>query len=170
MTAGQIVGAIDVITTLSQSLQAPANSIDIANGLLALIGEGPVIQVVEGFENITATATQDVTALQGVQPLSLQSDQDAVLDAFTEFVQVHQELLSIVIGKSGLLQDIAFGPPVTAVLRSLEGVVDTVALAIIGTLRDVDASQATTQKNDLDGTLAQAIDAFSPVQLPAIGL
>jgi len=40
-----------------------------------------------------------------------------------QFVVVHQNLLQVVIGKSGLLQGIFLGP-VAAVLRSLEGVVD----------------------------------------------
>jgi hypothetical protein len=38
-------------------------------------------------------------------------------------VVVHQNLLKVIIGKSGLLQGIFLGP-VAAVLRSLEGVVD----------------------------------------------
>jgi hypothetical protein len=40
-----------------------------------------------------------------------------------QFVHVHQQLLNIVIGKSGVLQGIFLGP-VAAILRSLEGVVD----------------------------------------------
>ena len=40
-----------------------------------------------------------------------------------QFVVVHQNLLKVMIGKSGLLQGIFLGP-VAAVLRSLEGVVD----------------------------------------------
>lgn len=41
----------------------------------------------------------------------------------SQFVVVHQNLLNVVIGKSGLLQSIFLGP-VASVLRSLEGVVD----------------------------------------------
>ena len=40
-----------------------------------------------------------------------------------QFVVVHQNLLKVMIGKSGLLQGVFLGP-VAAVLRSLEGVVD----------------------------------------------
>lgn len=41
----------------------------------------------------------------------------------TQFVIVHQNLLSLLIGKSGLLESVFLGP-VASVLRSLESVVD----------------------------------------------
>lgn len=46
-----------------------------------------------------------------------------------QFVHVHQQLLNIVIGKSGVLQGIFLGP-VAAILRSLEGVVDVSIVAL----------------------------------------
>jgi hypothetical protein len=42
-----------------------------------------------------------------------------------QFVRVHQALLNILIGKAGLLQQVPLvGPPVAAVLRQVESVVD----------------------------------------------
>jgi len=41
LTASEIVDNINVITTMSQDLQAPANSINILSGPLFLIGQGP---------------------------------------------------------------------------------------------------------------------------------
>jgi len=41
LTAQEIVGNINELTTLSQALQAPAQSITILNGPLILIGQGP---------------------------------------------------------------------------------------------------------------------------------
>jgi hypothetical protein len=41
LTAEQVVTNIDVITTLSKNLQAPANNINILSGPLFLIGQGP---------------------------------------------------------------------------------------------------------------------------------
>jgi len=41
LTAQQIVQNIQTLTTKSQALQAPAQSISIVNGPLILIGQGP---------------------------------------------------------------------------------------------------------------------------------
>lgn len=41
LTAQEIVGNINELTTLSQALQAPAQSITVLNGPLILIGQGP---------------------------------------------------------------------------------------------------------------------------------
>jgi hypothetical protein len=45
----------------------------------------------------------------------------------TKFVTVHQQLLNILIGKSGLIEMTIVGAPVAAALRSLEGGVDVCA-------------------------------------------
>ena len=43
----------------------------------------------------------------------------------SQFVRVHQDLLNILIGKSGILTKVPLiGPPVATVLRQVEGVVD----------------------------------------------
>jgi hypothetical protein len=41
LTATQVVNNLNKITTLSQNLQSPANSINILSGPLFLIGQGP---------------------------------------------------------------------------------------------------------------------------------
>lgn len=52
-------------------------------------------------------------------------DATAIGNAFRTFVKVHQDLLNVIIGKAGFLTQIPFvGPPVTAVLRGIESVVD----------------------------------------------
>ncbi|PMD29432.1 UVI-1 protein [Hyaloscypha variabilis F] len=162
LTAPQIVSNINIVTSDSQALQAPANSINILSGPLFLIGQGPFPQIVIGFTQIVNTVTDDIQAMQGTQPFNVLSDENSILDAFTTFVEVHQELLQILIGKAGLLNDLPFvGPPVAQVLRNLESVVDTIAFALIDLVPDV-AGRFTDQKNTLDVTIGQAIDAYTP--------
>ncbi|KAE9365475.1 hypothetical protein N431DRAFT_353383 [Stipitochalara longipes BDJ] len=163
MTAPQVVGNINVITGQSQALQAPANSINILSGPLFLIGLGPFPQIVVGFTQIVSTVTSDINAMAGVQPFSVLSDEQSILDAFTTFVEVHQELLNILIGKAGILNDLPLvGPPVAQVLRSLEAVVDTIAFGLIDLVPDV-AAPFTNQKNSLDVTIGKAITAYTPI-------
>jgi len=162
MTAPQIVSNINIITGQSQALQAPANSINILSGPLFLIGQGPFPQIIVGFSQIVTTANNDIQAMAGTQPFSVLSDEQSILNAFTTFVEVHQELLNILIGKAGLLNDLPFvGPPVAEVLRSLEAVVDTIAFGLIDLVPDV-AAPFTNQMNSLDVTIGQAINAYTP--------
>jgi hypothetical protein len=42
LTAAQIVDNINIVTSKSQNLQTPAGQINLVNGALALIGQGPV--------------------------------------------------------------------------------------------------------------------------------
>jgi len=162
MTAPEIVANINIITGQSQALQSPANSINLLSGPLFLIGQGPFPQIVVGFSQIVTTVTNDIQAMAGTPPFSVRSDEQSILDAFTTFVEVHQELLNILIGKSGILNDLPLvGPPVAQVLRSLEAVVDTIAFNLIDMVPDV-AAPFTSQKNSLDVTIGQAITAYTP--------
>jgi hypothetical protein len=87
------------------------------------------------------------------------TDQNAICTSFRGFVQVHQELLSTVIGKHGLLSLTPFTQPIAQVLRVLEGGVDTIAFAIIDQVPTC-AQDATQNKNSLDSTLADAINTY----------
>jgi hypothetical protein len=162
MTAPEVVSNLNTITSQSQQLQGPANSINLLSGPLFLIGQGPFPQIVIGFTQIINTVTSDIQAMQGVQPFTVESDEESILMAFTTFVEVHQELLQIIIGKAGILNDLPLvGPPVAQVLRSLESVVDTIAFGLIDLVPDV-AAPFTDQKNSLDVVIEQAINAYTP--------
>lgn len=75
-------------------------------------------------------------------------------------MQVHEELLKTVIGKHGLLSLTPFTQPVAAILRALEGVVDTLAFGIIDAVPTC-AQDATQNKNSLDATLSDAQDTYN---------
>jgi len=60
-----------------------------------------------------------------IKPNYVGNDATAIGNAFRIFVDVHKELLNIIIGKAGFLTQIPFvGAPVSAVLRGIEKVVD----------------------------------------------
>ena len=40
-------------------------------------------QIVVGFTQIINTVTSDIQAMQGVQPFTVQSDEESILNAFT---------------------------------------------------------------------------------------
>ncbi|TEA17654.1 hypothetical protein C8034_v011847 [Colletotrichum sidae] len=163
LTPAQIVDNIRMVTTKSQALQAPAQSITIINGPLIVIGQGPFPQIVVGFTDIVSTVTTSLAQMQGTPPVPAGADADAIFDAFREFVRVHQALLNILIGKAGLFNTVPFvGQPVAAVLRQVEAVVDSIAFSLID-LVESRATDLTSQANSLGGSLQTAIDSYDGI-------
>ncbi|TDZ74535.1 hypothetical protein CTRI78_v000684 [Colletotrichum trifolii] len=163
LTPAQIVDNIRMVTTKSQALQAPAQSITIINGPLIVIGQGPFPQIVVGFTDIVSTVTTSLAQMQGTPPVPAGADADAIFDAFREFVRVHQALLNILIGKAGLFNTVPFvGQPVAAVLRQVEAVVDSIAFSLIDLVQSR-ATDLTSQANSLGGSLQNAIDSYDGI-------
>lgn len=70
--------------------------------------------------------------MQVSEPVPPGPDADNIFEAFREFVRVHQVLLNILIGKSGLFATVPLvGQPVAAVLRGVESVVDVSSHSLI---------------------------------------
>ncbi|KAK1997014.1 hypothetical protein LX36DRAFT_637070 [Colletotrichum falcatum] len=131
-TPDQVVSNIKMLTDKSRALQAPAQSINVINGPLIIIGQGPFPQIILGFTDIVSTATAAIAQMQGMPPVTATASATAIFEAFRGFVSVHQALLNILIGKSGLFSTVPFiGQPIAAVLRQIESIVDTIALGLI---------------------------------------
>jgi hypothetical protein len=83
-------------------------------------------KVILGLTDIVATATGYIADMSGGSKVTYVGDEAlAIADAFRAFVKAHQLLLDALIGKGGFIASIPFvGPPVAAVLRSIESVVD----------------------------------------------
>ncbi|KAJ2998554.1 hypothetical protein NUW54_g4377 [Trametes sanguinea] len=83
----------------------------------------------------------------------------AVVVALTTFVEVHQALLNVVIGKHSIASRLFFTAPVAAVLRSLEAAIDALAFALIG-LIPTEKDHANAQFALLAVTLDDAEDTY----------
>lgn len=84
ITPAQMVDNIRMLTSKSQALQAPAQSITIINGPLIVIGQGPFPQLIAGFTDIIATTTTAIAQMQDTQPVKAGAESDAIFDAFRE--------------------------------------------------------------------------------------
>ncbi|GAB1734378.1 hypothetical protein NU195Hw_g5193t1 [Hortaea werneckii] len=157
VTADQMVANIKKVTQLSQDLQPKADAIS-TDGL-GFVTTNQFQPVIEGFQQIIRVVYDDIDSMSDSTEYTAANAQP-VCDAFSDFIVVHQELLRIMIGKSGLLESIFLGP-VAAVLRSLEEVVDSLAFGVIDSVPSCQAS-ATQQKRDLDDTLDKAICVYTP--------
>ncbi|KAI2636712.1 hypothetical protein GGS21DRAFT_44144 [Xylaria nigripes] len=178
-TPQQIADGIDTITQKSQALQAPAQSITILNAPLIVVGQGPFPVLIAGFQDIVSTANA-LLSLIGNEPSAKlapsdrvhardlkprDADADLVFDSFRAFVRVHQTLLNILIGKAGILTKLPIvGQPVATVLRSVEGVVDEIAINIISLFQDR-AEDLQVQANSLQATLDLSITVYDSIQV-----
>ncbi|KAI1131053.1 UVI-1 [Nemania abortiva] len=165
LSPAQIADSLKTVTTQSQKLQGPAQSITIVNAPLIVIGQGPFPPIISGFTEIVTTATAAISQFDGTAKITNQADADLVFDAFRGFVRVHQELLNILIGKAGLLTQVPFiGPPVAAVLRSVEGVVDSIAIFLIDTV-EVYTTEIESEANSLGSTLDLTITKYQGISV-----
>ncbi|KAI0968509.1 hypothetical protein F4678DRAFT_443181 [Xylaria arbuscula] len=177
LTPQQISDGINLITQKSQALEAPAQSITLANGALIIIGQGPFVEIIAGFADIVSTANTLIDELPGTAPITKRSETDErehprdmiargsdaqqVRAAFLDFVAVHQALLNILIGKAGLFSLVpGVGVPVATALRGVEAVVDSIAVSLIQLIQDPTAD-ITADANSLDATLTLAINEYS---------
>ncbi|KAK5626918.1 hypothetical protein RRF57_002633 [Xylaria bambusicola] len=70
------------------------------------------------------------------------------------------ELLNILIGKAGIITSVpVVGRPVATVLRSVEGVVDTIAITLIN-LVESRSQDLTSEANSLGNSLDLAIQKY----------
>ncbi|OSD02072.1 hypothetical protein PYCCODRAFT_1435752 [Trametes coccinea BRFM310] len=155
LAASDIVRGINQVTQLSASTRDDTNSITITTAST----EFPV--VVNDFQDIISTVsglTQSIQEQEG-QPLS-DKDAQLVVEALTAFVDVHKALLDAVIGKHSLAAQFFFTAPIASALRSLEGVVDALADALISVI-PTQAPAANAQFSSLSDTLNLAITTYS---------
>jgi len=161
LTVIQVVDNINTVATMSQNLQVIAGKITIVDGPLLALGLGQFNNLVTGFQAIVTTVTGDVTAMTDTPAFTNANDIDLISTAFSQFIQVHQALLNIVIGKAGLLTDLPlFGQPVVNVLRQLESVVDSLSLSLINMIPP-DQAQVSAEKGSLDEELKNTITIYS---------
>ena len=154
--ASRIVTLLQHVTTLSADASTEANKINVVNVLF----EGP--KVAENLKIITNTIYNFFNSDTAPNPTTL-GDADALLlvGVLVTFVEVQQNLLSVVIGKHGLLSLFFFTEPVRVALVSLEGAIDTLALHLIEVIGPTQEKVAQEKFDSLVVTLTAAINVYS---------
>jgi len=159
MSSMDVVYAIKNITKLSTDLRVVVESTNV--NVLVVLNPGSIKPITDGFQAIINLVIKDIQNMKDnpmVPPA--QDGQIAICTAFREFVVVHQNLLAVVIGKSGILQSLG-GGPIAAILRALEKVVDTIAFGIID-LVPFCAAGAKDDANSLTLKIQEAECAYTP--------
>ncbi|KAI1798140.1 hypothetical protein LXA43DRAFT_1088277 [Ganoderma leucocontextum] len=152
-TSDQVIIAIQSFITVSSNLDTDVTALNVTN----FPTEGFIIA--DGFNNITAAVNTFNAEFSPATPPYPDDAAVAVVEILTTFVEVHQALLNVVIGKHSLAAMFGFTAPIAAALRSLEAVVDTFAFDLIA-LIPTQSDPATSQVDALSITFTQAIDTY----------
>jgi len=162
LTPIQITSNIKQLTTTSRNLQGPANSITALSSVEYALGTGPFPEILAGFNTLVKDVQGFLQKLPGTKKQTPKEQQN-IFVAFRSFVQVHQTLLGILIGKASILQNLPLiGAPLSQVLKELEGLADSLTLALIS-IAQTEAGGFKKQKGLLDGSLNQCAAAYQPI-------
>ncbi|KAL1604868.1 hypothetical protein SLS60_004408 [Paraconiothyrium brasiliense] len=164
-TAETVINAINQVTQLSMNLQTAAKKIgaspiqprDGTDASTALF-DNPILDVSIGLTRIVTTVQIALPSFNTFPAFPPGCSSDTIVLAWLEFVRVHQELLAILIGRSGFLEtgpirrdaDHAvvngggggnmlserasqgfIGKPIAQALRGIESIVDTIAVLLV---------------------------------------
>ncbi|KAG0586577.1 hypothetical protein KC19_2G101100 [Ceratodon purpureus] len=152
--AEQIVQAFKEITTLSDNLRIETQKINLVTALTLGPRVGP------GFNAIITRVGKAGTMLQSPNMKALgAADAKTVVAALTTFVEVHQALLNVLIGKHGVLTLIPFFEPIRQALVALEATVDSFAFYLIAVI-PTEKPAANQQFGSLGVTVSLAISTY----------
>ena len=80
----QIVEAIKQLTQKTHDLQAPAHSINLQNGPLVMVGQGPYPLIIAGLADIVTTETTILRQMESMPSVPAGKDSDAIFEAHRE--------------------------------------------------------------------------------------
>ncbi|KAM5533879.1 hypothetical protein V8D89_012419 [Ganoderma adspersum] len=152
-TSDQVITAIQSFITASRNLDTQVTGLNAIN--FPTMG----FIIADGFNNITTAVNTFNAEFSPATPPYPDDAALAVVDVLTTFVQVHQALLNLVIGKHSLAAMFALTAPIAAALRALEAVVDTFAFDLIA-LIPTESGPANTQVSALSVTFTDAITTY----------
>ncbi|KAF7332844.1 UVI-1 protein [Mycena venus] len=160
-------GVVDNIRVVGKASADINTALGLLTPSIDLVAKAPTIAqtVVTGFTTIVKLLTADVTVMQGTPPFD-DVDAGPIVDVLTNFVRIHQALLSTVIGKHSIFAQFGLAAPIAAILRSLESIIDTFAFALIAMIPTKTAS-VEAGKNALDTSVKNTIELYTQLCLPS---
>ncbi|PPQ96027.1 hypothetical protein CVT25_013889 [Psilocybe cyanescens] len=163
LTPARLVTSIEAVTAASKDANTALVSISTSTKVADVKTSGK--KLVAAFTTIVQSVTADVAAIN-VTPAFADDAADTVVNALTDFVLVHQILLSTVIGKHSIFAQFAVTTPITAILRALEAQVDALAFGLINLIptRKPDVQES---RKSLDASLTIAISTYREVCIPS---
>ncbi|EJF62697.1 hypothetical protein DICSQDRAFT_169087 [Dichomitus squalens LYAD-421 SS1] len=154
-TEDAVTGGLQSLTDASSDVQLAISKITLSN--FPKTGT----EIAGGLGNLTTSIGSFTTQITPPNPTTFPDDAaQEIVDFLTGFVQVHQLLLSTIIGKHSIAAQFFLTAPIAAALRTIEDAVDDLAFALIG-LIPTQQSAAQSQFDSLSATFSDAISTYS---------
>jgi hypothetical protein len=83
-TPTQVVDTFKQLTQKAHALEKPAQRINVVNGPLIVIGQGPFSQIQAGLADMVSVATAFMPGMQNMPPVAADSDAGTIFDAYSE--------------------------------------------------------------------------------------
>ncbi|KAH9474965.1 hypothetical protein JR316_0012064 [Psilocybe cubensis] len=164
LTSKQVVTSIKAVTTASQSTNDALTVITTTSSVTEITFASR--KLVSGFKDIVTSITAVVPKITSTETFP-DDEGKAIIEALTDFVLVHQLLLSTVIGKHSIFAQFSLTAPIAAVLRLLEAQVDALAFALIHLIPTRSSSIQKSQKT-LSISLDSSISTYTEFCIPSI--
>ncbi|KAB2572033.1 hypothetical protein DBV05_g9327 [Lasiodiplodia theobromae] len=116
--------------------------------------------ITQSLSDLIGATSGDATAAANTQPFADEATQQSVCDAFDTFAKAQQAMLATLIGKANLATQFGFSYQIGAALRGVEGSDDTYIFELLDAVPSC-KTDATEDKNGLDNSLQQAVEAYS---------
>jgi hypothetical protein len=163
LTPDQVVTNVKIVTSVSGNLDSVLQGLSTSTSAADVSTMGQT--VVTDFQTIVTNLAGDVTAMEATPPFA-DGVAQPIVDALTDFVLVHQALLSTVIGKHAIFSQFGVTAPITAILRSLEAGIDSFAFAMIN-LIPTRQSDVTDDKDQLDSSVGNTVTLYTQLCIPS---
>ncbi|KDR84335.1 hypothetical protein GALMADRAFT_1340639 [Galerina marginata CBS 339.88] len=161
LTPNDVVVNVNIVTSVSANLNSVLTGLTVSTSpqTVATIAKTTVTD----FQTIITNLAGDVTAMEATPPFADGVTQP-VVDALTD---VHQLLLSTVIGKHGIFAQFGATAPIAAILSSLEAGIDSFAFAMIALIPTRNAD-VTGDQNSLDTSVGNTIALYQQICIPSL--
>ncbi|KAF7561062.1 hypothetical protein G7046_g3069 [Stylonectria norvegica] len=158
-----VIRDIDRLTDISRALIKPADEVHIKNAPHFLTENGPLIDIIDGLKDIVNTATSLASNIGSGQESGDYDDEEAeeLVNAIESFVDIHTNLLEILVKKQPILEGRLFiGRPIAAIIRAVHISIDSFTDGVVDALPENEAVQARAALRSLAVAFDKAIRTY----------
>ncbi|KAI0147669.1 hypothetical protein GGR57DRAFT_505569 [Xylariaceae sp. FL1272] len=157
----QVVSNLQELERQTQSIIPTVNEINLANGLLAFPGTGPLHDALGGLVDLTQTANAHITQFAGSDQVTNKSDADAIYNAYRDFISNFKTLINTFNNKAGAYTILpAVGQPIVHAFENNKQAMDEYAIKLKEMVPSYDTA-IEDQVMSLDNALEAAIARYS---------
>ncbi|EDR07239.1 uncharacterized protein LACBIDRAFT_294545 [Laccaria bicolor S238N-H82] len=167
LTPAQVVASVEVVTTLSASITKSVSVITTKSSLNTISSTSKTVST--GFTKIVSTIGTFVTGIEDTSPFPDDAAQLVVnaLVAVNLITSIFRRAADVVWSIHSIFAQFALTAPIVAVLRTLEGAIDSLAFALIG-LIPTKSNEVSDAQFTLSTSVTDTISIYDQTCFPSL--